>query len=202
MTSRREFLEHIGWTSVPLAFGAFAIGLPSVSVAMPDAPISLHAVLIDAAYPQARNLGARLARRGATVHLDSGEITGLWLREIQPAWKQRPVALAGLTSSSTLFCLEQLAWSHGLRVVFHAEHMVLPSQETLHSLHTRDIALAPVNERALATAGANWNDRIGDVFESYNRNLPVTAAGPSCAGLEPAMPSGASLLTSWIIAPV
>jgi len=199
MTSRRQFLERMGWTMVPLASG-----LPDVSVAMPvTAPPALHTVLIDGRYPQARSLGNRIAGRGAAVHVvTDGEITDLWLREIQPVWKRRPVALAGLTGSSTLFCLEQLAWTHGLRVAFHAEHVVLPSQQTLHSVQWRDTALAPVDERTLVAAGANWSARIGDVFTSYHRNLPITATGPSCAGLEPAMPAGASLLTSWIIAPV
>ena len=197
MTSRREFLEGIGWTMVPLA-----CGLP-ISVAKPaSTPLAMHAVLIDGRYPHARSLGTGLVKRGTPVHVIDGEITDLWLREIQPAWRQRPVALAGLTASSTLFCLEQLAWAHGLRVVFHAEHVVLPSQETLHGVQWRDASLAPVDASVLAAAGANWSARIGDVFHSYNRKLPMCAVGPSCAGLEPAMPQGASLLTSWIIAPV
>ena len=111
------------------------------------------------------------------------------------------MAIAGLTDSSVLFCLEQLAWTHGLRVAFHAEHVVLPSRDAVHSVHTRDPALANIDERALASS-ANWSQCIGEMFDSYNRNLTITAAGPSCAGLEPVMPPGALLLTSWIIAPV
>lgn len=195
-TSRRQFLEGMGWM-VPLASG-----LPAVSQARPvAAPASLHALLIDGRYAPARKLGARLAGRGAAVHVvNDGEITDLWLREIQPAWKQRPVAIAGLTGSPTLFCLEQLAWTHGLRIVFHAEHVVLAS-EAVHSVLMRDAALAEVDNHVLAAAGANWSARVADVFDSYNRNLPIIAAGPSCAGLEPALPRGALLLTSWIIAP-
>lgn len=195
-TSRREFLEGLGWM-VPLAGG-----LPAVSQARPvAAPASLHALLIDGRFPQARKLGAHFAGRGAAVHATDGEITDLWLRQIHPAWRRKPVAIAGLTGSPTLFCLEQLAWAHGLRVVFHAEHVVLKSQETVHSVHMRDAALAVLDERALAMAGTGWSERIGDVFDSYNQNLPITAVGPSCAGLEPSLPPGASLLTSWIIAP-
>jgi hypothetical protein len=181
----------MGWTIFPLA-----TGLPAVTLAVPAiAPASLHAVLVD--------VGVRLEMRGAPVRvINDGDITNLWLRELQPAWKQRPVALAGITRSSTLFCLEQLAWIHGMRVAFHAEHVVLPSQKTLHNVQWRDDTLAPIDERVLAAAGAGWSKRIADVFRSYHRTLPITAAGPSCAGLEPAMPPGASLLTSWIIAPV
>jgi hypothetical protein len=195
-TNRRQFLEGMSLV-VPLASG-----LPAVSMASSAAPVSLHSVLVDGQHAQARSLGTRFAARGAAVHVvTDGEITDLWLREIQPAWRRRPVAIAGLTGSPTLFCLEQLAWTHGLRVVFHAEHVVLPSREAVHSVHVRAAALAPLDARALASAGADWSARVADVFDSWNRNLPIAGVGPSCAGLEPALPPGASLLTSWIIAP-
>jgi hypothetical protein len=196
MASRREFLEQVGWTGMGWSILPLVNG-PAGASQLPPAVRrdSLHAVLVD--------VGSHLKVHGAPLRVvTDGEITELWLREIQPAWKQQPVALAGLTGSSTLFCLEQLAWSHGMRVAFHAEHMILPSLRVVHTVHWRDPSLAAMDERALTDAGQDWSGRIADVFASYDLRLPITAAGPSCAGLEPAMPAGASLLTSWIIAPV
>jgi len=197
MASRREFLGRMGWTGVGWAMVPLANGFPVASQqALPAARRdSMHAVLV--------HVGTDLKVQGAPLRvICDADITELWLREIQPAWKRRPVALAGLTGSSTLFCLEQLAWAHGMRVAFHAEHVILPSRETQHRVHWRDPSLTAIDERALADAGEDWSSRIADVFASYDRGLPITAAGPSCAGLEPPIPRGASLLTSWINAPV
>jgi hypothetical protein len=197
MASRRQFLEGMGWTGMGWAIVPLANGSPVASQPAPPAARrdSLHAVLVD--------VGTDLAVQVAPLRIVSdGEITELWLREIQPTWKRQPVALAGLTGSSTLFCLEQLAWAHGMRVAFHAEHVVLPSRRVVHTVHWRDPSLVAMDERALTDAGAGWRACIADVFASYDSALPITAVGPTCAGLEPAIPQGGSLLASWIIAPV
>ena len=193
MTSRREFLERASWTMVPLATGLpAAVASATAPAVNRRAPWSLHAVLIDERHVAARTLGATLAGRRAPVRfVADDDITDLWLREIGPAWKRRPVALAGLTGSSTLFCLEQLAWVHRLRVVFHAEHVVLPSQAVSHSVQRRDASLAQVDERALAAAGRDWSGAIAEVFASWDPRMPADPAGPSCAGLEPVLPPGA-----------
>jgi hypothetical protein len=207
MTSRREFLERMSWTLVPMATGlpaAAAAVAPTTSSAVNHAALSpLHAVLVDNRHAVARGLGARLAAQGVRVRaITDGDITDLWLQDIGPALRRRPVALAGLTASSTLFCLEQLAWAHRMQVVFHAEHVVLPSQQVEHHVQHRSTALARVDAGSLAAAGADWNERIAEVLESYDPRLQINAAGPSCAGLDPALPDGAVLLASWVIAPV
>jgi hypothetical protein len=207
LTSRREFLERMGWTLVPLTTGlpvAAAAVAPATSPAVNHPALSpLHAVLIDNRHAVARGLGARLAAQGVRVRaITDGDITDLWLQDIGPALRCRPVALAGLTASSTLFCLEQLAWGHRMQVVFHAEHVVLPSQQVEHHVHYRSAALARVDAASLAAAGAHWNERIAEVLDSYDPRLQINAAGLSCAGLDPVLPPGASLLTSWVIAPV
>ena len=202
MTSRREFLERMSWTMVPLATGLPAVASASVPAGKIRASSPQLAVIVDAGHAASRALGTRLTGRGTPVHVvTDGEITDLWLREIGPAWRHQPAALAGLTASSTLFCLEQLAWAHRMRVVFHAEHAVLPSQVVVHSVHRRDATLARIDERRLAGVGSDWSSAIAEVFDSWDPRSAIAAAGPSCAGLEPVLPSGASLLASWIIAP-
>ena len=78
-----------------------------------------------------------------------------------------------------LFCLEQLAWSQGLRVIFHAEHMVTPVQ----SAHTA------------------WAGTVADIVTAHGAMPTARHAGPTSAGLAPAPTPDAQLLTSWIIAP-
>jgi hypothetical protein len=52
---------------------------------------------------------------------------------LRAAWTKQPVAIAGLTAHGPLFCLERLAWDHGMRVVFRAEHPAGIDAEPLYS---------------------------------------------------------------------
>ena len=195
MTNRREFLEGVGWATVPLA-----TGLPAQALASATSPF--HAVLTDTRFFDSREFGNRMTARGASLlNVANGEITDLWLREIRPRWQRGPAALAGLTDRVTLFCLEQLAWSHGLRVSYHAEHVVRASGVASHEVLRCGIRVR-VDAHSLEQAGSRWSRRVADVVANHRPRLRNLPAGPTCAGLEPEMPEGATLLTSWIIAPV
>jgi hypothetical protein len=188
MTNRRDFLQGAALATVPLVAGQSreAGALEPVS--------AFHAVLVDARHAEALSFGARLASRGAPVrNVPEGDITSLWLSDIAPAWRRAPVALAGMTRPPVLFCLEQLAWAHGLRVVFHAEHVVEPASATLHAMHR------PSAEPQLR--GPLWPARIADQVAAHAGRRDAQRPGPSLAGLDPVLPQGAELLTSWIIAP-
>jgi hypothetical protein len=196
MTNRREFLERVMWASAP-----FVVGMDRARATERSAS-PFHAVVIDDRFAASREFGVRLAGDGARLHaIDNGEITDLWLRDIRPTWRRGPVPVAGLTQAPVLFCLEQLAWSHGMRVVFHAEHIVTPSTVS-HRVHRCDARLAPLDERALASVGPRWSLRVADSIASYRPQGKSKRVGPTCAGLDPSMPADATLLTSWIIARV
>ena len=127
------------------------------------------------------------------------EITALWLSTIRPLWEKGPAIIAGLTRPTTLFCLEQLAFAHGQRVVFHAEHVVHADGSCVHQLQ-RGAASAGIGAADLARAGAAWPAQLAQAMATHHRNQWEPRFGPSLAALEPALPSGALLLTSWIIA--
>ncbi len=199
MTNRREFLHGAALSALPAAAGAALAG--AVRVRLPG-PIDVHAVIVDSRHTQARTLGARLADSGAAVHaLADGDVTQLWLRHIGPAWKRSPVGVAGLTEPPALFCLEQFAWSHGLRVVFHAEHIVQADGRTQHQV-LRSGQGAACSTHELRRAGPLWPTVVADAFTAHRAAAARPAFGPSDAGLSPPLPAGAGLLTSWIIAAV
>ncbi|HTR00348.1 MAG TPA: hypothetical protein VMH83_10170, partial [Candidatus Acidoferrum sp.] len=50
----------------------------------------------------------------------AGDITPFWYGELHTAWRQTPVAIAGVTEAGPLFCLEQLGREHGLRVAWRS----------------------------------------------------------------------------------
>lgn len=162
----------------------------------------LHRVLIDGRHAEARALGARFSRAATPVSiLADGDVTQLWRDEIGPAWRGRPVAIAGLTEQPALFCLEQLGLSGGLRVVFHGEHVTLPDGRVGHTL-LRGAEDAGLSARDLTRAGPLWPARLAAAWVLHRRQARPRRVGPSHAALEPVMAAGARWLTSWIIAAV
>jgi hypothetical protein len=201
MTSRRKFLQAATLTAGGLATAARSA--PGAAPAMAaQRPLALHAVLVEADSPQANAFGSRLAARESTrvLAVPAGDVTSLWLQQIGPAWRRHPVAIAGLTSRNSLFCLEQLAALSGLRVLFHAEHIVLPGGRTEHQL-LRGGRVAGLDATELRRLGPLWPGRLADAVATHRTSGLRERAGPSVAALEPSMPVGATLLTSWIIAP-
>jgi hypothetical protein len=199
MTNRREFIQAMTLSGVPIVAGA-SLTVDAAASSPPMRTPEVQAVLFDARHAEARNLGARLASAGATVHaLTDGDITQVWLNHIGPAWRQQPAAIAGLTTRSALFCLEQLALPYGLRVVFHAEHVSMPGGQISHSV-LRGEQLARVSESDLGRAGPLWPERIAQAIATHREGAHAMRVGLSEAALEPPLPPGATLLTSWIIA--
>ncbi len=198
MTSRREFLQTAAVSAVPVVAGAAGI----VDAVRPraSARTAVRAVVIDERRAEARSFGTRLSADGVALYATpDGDITQIWLRRIGPAWRQRPIAIAGLTERPALFCLEQLALSCGLRVVFHGEHVLHPEGPVEHRL-LRGAQAAELSEGDLAHAGPRWPVRIAAAVAAYREPAARLRPGPSEAALEPRLAPGAQLLTSWIIA--
>jgi hypothetical protein len=194
MTSRREFLEVAALSALPAVAGT------SLTAGVTETSPDFHFVLFDERYPQARSVATRFSRAGAALHaLTNGDVTQVWLNQIGPAWRRGPAMVAGFTARPALFCLEQLALSSGMRVVFHAEHVVHPNGRTAHSLlrGADDLRLSSAD---LSQAGRNWPERIAEALATYRPQATRPRFGRSDAALDPALPPQAHLLTSWIIA--
>jgi hypothetical protein len=196
MANRRDFL-----TAAALTAGSLAL-TPATQAATQRRPLALHAVLIEERFAPSRAFGARLAAHDGTpvLAVADGDITQLWLQQIGPAWRRHPVAVAGLTTRPALFCLEELAAVSGLRVVLHAEHILLPQARTEHQI-LRGAKSAGLDALDLSLSGPLWPTRMADAVALHRSSSQALRVGPSDAALEPAMPEGAQLLTSWIIAP-
>jgi hypothetical protein len=197
MINRREFLEVAAVSALPAIAGARQHVDDRLTSASRRA---LPTVLIDERHAQSRTVGARLTVAGATVHaIPEGDVTQVWLDHIGPAWRHRPLTVAGLTARPALFCLEQFALGRGLRVVFHGEHVVHRQGRTEHRL-SRGAEAAGVSARDLDLAGPLWPARIAEAIATHAGRAGGERFGPSDAALSPALPTGAQLLTSWIIA--
>ncbi len=117
MNSRREFLQAgIAASMLPLA----AAG-SNLTPRQRDERANFYKVIFDERFPASVDFGVEWIARGAAVHPIRGDITDLWFHDLDHQWKKRPVPIAGLTAHGPLFCLERLAWDHGMRVVSRVE---------------------------------------------------------------------------------
>jgi hypothetical protein len=114
MASRREFIQAgIAASLLPVA------GLASGAASPQLAPF--YKVIVDERFSSSFYFGEEWRARGASVHAIRGDMTDLWFHDLDPQWKKQPVPIAGLTAHGPLFCLERLAWNHGMRVVSRIE---------------------------------------------------------------------------------
>ena len=123
MITRREFVA----TSLvgSLGAGVMLAGYRSALIPRRTAQ-KIHTVVVDRRFTESQQFGAALDRHGASVRQFDGDVTDLWFTRLEPLWRARRASVAGLTTYGVLFCLERLAWDHGLRVIHRAQHTPLP----------------------------------------------------------------------------
>jgi hypothetical protein len=146
MTNRREFLQ----TGVAVTAWSLATSELPASGAVQSSSVSLHGVVYDPRYDEARAFAAGAALRGARAcAIENGDVTDLWYRDLDLVWRSRPAALAGISQFGPLFALERLASERGLSVRLRVEHRPTGGGALEHALSapSESIALA---ERLLA----------------------------------------------------
>ena len=120
MPSRREVL------SAGLAGGALA-AVPALRRAG-AAPLATgggavpYRVVVDERFPAARSLAAAAHARLWNVSAIRGDVTALWYEELALRWRAGPAPIAGMTTTSALFCLERLAWDAQMRLNLRIDH--------------------------------------------------------------------------------
>jgi len=78
---------------------------------------SAHGFVFDQRFSEGR-AQARLAElQGMWVQGFEADVTHVWLNHLRPHWAADRGAVAGLTSASALFCLEQMARDERYRVI-------------------------------------------------------------------------------------
>lgn len=116
--NRREFLQTGMAASVLMATG----GIASAAV---DDQARLSMVIVDERFPESVAFGRSREHRGSPVRMlerdRRGDITSLWYHDLYYRWEQGPMAMAGLTTAGSLFCLQLLAQDKGMRLVAREE---------------------------------------------------------------------------------
>ncbi len=200
MASRREFLQ-VGIAALALPISAHAALSPAADAPEKTAPVTpLYKVVFDERFPASVAFGTEARSLGLPTHSIRGDITDLWFHELDAQWKKKPVAVAGLTAQGALFCLERLAWDHGMRVVFRGDHQYLPAGSIEHVLTGPE---SVVNQASgLQNDGDGWAARVANLVarvpEDHSTPAKVTIHGRATA---PANAEAEDLI-SWVIAPV
>lgn len=200
MSTRRELLQMgIAVTVLPLDATATAWAAPSAADTGWGEPVALYKAVYDTRFAASRAFGERMAARGITTAATTGDITGLWFDALYPQWQKGAAAIAGLTARGPLFCLEQLARDHGMRVVFRAQHSSSSAGAVQHELEGAGVVVDAVRRVA---ADSDWVSVVSDVIARHprtsalNASLQVHTARPALQVPED------EALYSWVIAPV
>jgi len=98
--------------------------------------IRLYKFIYDSRFQAARAFAIAAERAPSTAGTAAiaGDVTSLWSRDLLPRWSAGAGAIAGMTTARTLFCLEQLAKDHWMRVVVLAEHAMPHGRDIVHRL--------------------------------------------------------------------
>jgi hypothetical protein len=151
-------------------------------------------VIVEAASPLALAFRDEAASLGLQTRLIHDDITDLWYKDLSRLWDQGPAVLAGLTLSTSLFCLEMLARDHRLRVRFRAIHTSLPKGQMEHEVS------GPAPMVQVAAAGPDW---AGGFARLISAPFVAEPAGSPQKVVTPWMSPGREPgpMVSWVIAP-
>jgi hypothetical protein len=160
--------------------------------------IPLHAAVLDERFAEGVAFGQAARDYGLPTRALRGDVTDLWYRELYPLWKERAAPLAGLTAYAALFCLEQLAWDHRLRVIYRAAHRVLANGAVEHLVSAPEEIAVP----ALRQAPADWPRDLASMMARIESERGWTQLPPAQRPLERAHAGADAVVSlySWVIA--
>lgn len=192
MTSRRQFLQiGVAATAWPLVAGAAHAAGVDARLWTP-----LLGVVYDTRFPESVAFARRGAARGLRTHPIDGDMTRLWYDEVYHRWRERPMALAGLTAHGPLFCFAELARDVGMRVVFRAEHRPAVGGATQHAF-TGPVPMLSEALDACGTPTSLWAAMADVVAHCPGGRTEIASAERSSGTASP----DTGTLYTWVIAP-
>jgi hypothetical protein len=193
MTNRRELL-HAGLAAATLPLGSAAYAVSAGGSAARG--MQIYKALYDVRFPASVGFAARVAARGVALAPMSGDMTRFWYDDLYHRWKERPVAIAGMTGYGALFCLEQLASAERLRVILRVRHSSAVDG-VIHEIEGPDTLVPWLSH---SVSAPDW---IGAMADAVSRCRSGRAKAAAVAyTLDPAIAAAASEpLYSWVIGP-
>ena len=174
-------------------------GLPAARAMSDSSPTRASPVfLIDRRFSQAAAFSGECARRGLQVISMQGDVTTVWMTDLELRWRKQPGVLAGVTGAATLACLEILANRERMRVVFRSESRSCAQGLVEHRVHA---APALLHEAHRSLSGSDWVDGLVSMMSGCSPDPmtgQLTVRGPASLAQERADEP----LIAWVIAPL
>ncbi len=130
MLDRRTFLKFGAASAAATIVGtsdAAQDGVPKRNALPP-----LQRAIFDPRFAEARAFAAEFRSQGVTVSEASGDLAPLWYGDLRSQLDLSPGPIAGLTDRATLFCLEELTRSLGMKVRCRVDHHISSNGSARH----------------------------------------------------------------------
>jgi hypothetical protein len=157
--------------------------------------LALERLVFDVRFAESGAVAEHAKELGVPLSPIADDLMTLWYDELDLAWREKPMALAGVTLADALFVLETFALDRGMHVVYRGEHGLVENGRIQH----RVAGPAPLVER-LSPLPPVWEGALARALTECPLGAPQTARAELTSG-------GAALslrdvpLHSWIIAP-
>lgn len=194
MSTRREFLE--GCAAAAGMSATFPLGAGLEPDGIDYGRLLPQQAIFDRDFAEARSFARAVRARRIATQAISGDVTSLWYNDLYFRWRDGSVVMAGLTGRSALFCLEQLAWDAGHRVLLRVDHMQTADGTVEHAFHGTEEFVS--SARRLAQ-WEDWGARMANLLMHPHG----VCRSASLALVETPIPSSpwSEPLASWVIAP-
>jgi hypothetical protein len=157
--------------------------------------LALERFVFDVRFAESGAIAEHVKGLGIRLSPVDDDLMKLWYDELDLAWREKPMALAGVTLADALFVLETFALDRGMHVVYRGEHGLVEDGRITHRL----AGPAPLIER-LQPLPPDWESGLAKAFTECPLGAPQTArAEVVSAGRELSLRDAP--LYSWIIAP-
>lgn len=187
MVDRRSVLK-LGVASVA---GALVGASGSVRDAAPtDRPCLLRAAVFAERCKEGLAFAEELRRKPVPTLHAGYDIAQLWFGE----GLSHSAPIAGLTDRVTLFCLEELARSSGMRVLYRVDHLIDEQGNAKHHA----VGPASVVEKARKLPALKFGCEMAALASQFEFSTDPDAAAVKRTG--PFAPHNKIALVSWVIA--
>ena len=157
--------------------------------------LSLERFVFDVRFAESGAIAEHVKRLGIRLSPVADDLMTLWYDELDLAWREKPMALAGVTLADALFVLETFALDRGMHVVYRGEHGLVEDGRIVHRL-AGPAALIDL----LKPLPADWERALATAMTECPLGAPQTAHAELVTGGRE-LSLRAAPLYSWIIAP-
>lgn len=152
-------------------------------------------VLVDRSAPGAARFARQARRLGARVTFTDGDLTGLWMQELEQGWRAKPSIMAGFTRPGPASLLQLMAHRNRMRVAVRIDH-----QWTQTGVRHAVVLPAPLAGAARRQLEPDWIAGAAGLVISDPVSGPPMAFTLDTGGSGPE--GEASRSVSWLIAPI